>query len=175
MNILRMRVATVIGVLLLVGCDHGSKILAQRALEHRPPHTLLRGIFDLDYVENRDAGFGLLRAVPERFRTPLLTSVQLVSGLAFLALGLRKGARRITSLCLVLVSAGALGNGLDRLFRGYVIDFLHLHHWPVFNAADIYITAAAILLVISSRFAGGGRQSPRDHQGSSPSSSANAA
>jgi signal peptidase II len=118
MNILRTRIVTVIGALLLVGCDHGSKIVAKRALEHHPPHTLVRGVFDLDYVENRDSGFGLLRAVPEGLRTPLLTSVQLVSGLAFLALGLRRNARRLTSLCLVLISAGALGNGIDRLFRG---------------------------------------------------------
>lgn len=102
-------------------------------------------------MENTDTGFGLLRAVPETIRRPLLTSVQLVSGLAFLALGLRRNMRNVMRACLLLVSAGAVGNGLDRLLRGYVVDFLYLHHWPVFNVADIYITAGGILLLIASR------------------------
>jgi signal peptidase II len=111
----------------------------------------VHGVFDLDYVENRDTGFGLLRAVPETVRRPFLTAVQLVSGAAFLLLGLRRNVRPVIRACLLLVSAGAIGNGLDRLLRGYVVDFLHLHHWPVFNVADIYITAGAILLLIASR------------------------
>lgn len=151
MNILRLRVALVTAAVLLVGCDHGSKYVAKTALEHGPPRALMHGVFDLSYVENRDTGFGLLRKVPERIRTPLLTSVQLLSGVVFLVLGLRRNVRSMLRACLLLVSAGAIGNGLDRLLRGYVVDFLYLHHWPVFNVADIYITAGAILLVIASR------------------------
>jgi signal peptidase II len=154
MGLFRIRVAMVVATVLLVGCDHGSKYVAKGGLEHRPPHTLVRGIFDLDYTENRDTGFGLLRSVvPERIRTPALTSVQLLSGMAFLILGLRRNARRSTRLCLLLISAGAIGNGLDRLARGYVVDFLHLHYWPVFNLADIYITVGAVLLVLANSFA----------------------
>jgi signal peptidase II len=151
MNLVRMRVALVTIAVLLVGCDHGTKLIAKNGLEHTPPRPLVKGVFDLDYVENRDTGFGLLRAVPETIRRPFLTAVQLVSGTAFLLLGLRRNVRTVIRACLLLVSAGAIGNGLDRLMRGYVVDFLHLHHWPVFNVADIYITAAAILLVIASR------------------------
>lgn len=151
MKLLRVRLVVVIAAVLLVGCDHGSKLVAKEALQYRAPHRLVSGIFDLDYVENRDTGFGLLGAVPERVRTPLLTSVQLLSGLAFLGIALRKNARRATRLCLLLLSAGAVGNGLDRLVRGYVVDFLYLHHWPVFNLADIYITIGAILLIMISR------------------------
>jgi signal peptidase II len=44
-------------------------------------------------------------------------------------------------VALVLVTAGAVGNYLDRIVRGYVVDFVHLKHWPVFNVADVYITA----------------------------------
>jgi signal peptidase II len=151
MNLIRMRVALVTVAVLLVGCDHGTKIVAKHGLEHGPSRPLVHGVFDLDYVENRDTGFGLLRAVPETIRRPFLTAVQLVSGAAFLLLGLRRNVRPVIRACLLLVSAGAIGNGLDRLLRGYVVDFLHLHHWPVFNVADIYITAGAILLVIASR------------------------
>lgn len=150
MNLLRMRVALVTMAILLVGCDHGTKLVAKNGLEHGPSRPLVRGVFDLDYVENRDTGFGLLRAVPETIRRPLLTSVQLISGLAFLVIGLRRNVRAVTRACLLLISAGAIGNGLDRLSRGYVVDFLHLHHWPVFNVADIYITVGGILLAIAS-------------------------
>jgi signal peptidase II len=160
MEIFRTRLAMVTVAVLLVGCDHGSKYVAKGGLEHRPPHTLLRGIFDLDYTENRDTGFGLLRSVPERIRTPALTTVQLLSGTAFLLFSLRRRARRSTRLCLLLISAGAIGNGLDRLVRGYVVDFLHIHYWPVFNIADIYITVGAILLVLASRFSRAAGQAP---------------
>lgn len=149
MNVIRVRVALLTVAILLVGCDHGSKLVAKHALEHERPRPLMHGVFDLNYVENRDTGFGLLRAVPETIRTPLLTSVQLVSGIAFLLLGLRRNVRPVMRGCLLLISAGALGNGLDRLARGYVVDFLYLHHWPVFNLADIYIVAGTILLIIA--------------------------
>jgi signal peptidase II len=151
MNLFRMRVAMFAMAVLLVGCDHGSKLIAKNGLENKPSHSLVCDVFDLNYVENRDTGFGLLRAVPAAIRTPFLTAVQLVSGTAFLLLGLRRNLRTVMRACLLLVSAGAVGNGLDRLLRGYVVDFLYLHHWPVFNVADIYITAGAILLVIASR------------------------
>jgi signal peptidase II len=151
MKLLRLRIALVVVSGLLVGCDQGTKIVAKSALEQGPPQTLVRGVFDLSYVENRDSGFGLLRAVPERIRTPFLTSMQLLSGMACLLIAARKRARPITRACLLLISAGAVGNGLDRLFRGYVVDFLYLHHWPVFNLADVYITVGAILLVLASR------------------------
>jgi signal peptidase II len=150
MKLLRLRIALVVVSVLLVGCDQGSKIIAKRTLEQGPSQPILRGVFDLSYVENRDTGFGLLRAVPERIRTPFLTSLQLLSGIACLLIGARRRARPITRACLLLISAGAVGNGLDRLFHGYVVDFLYLHHWPVFNLADIYITVGAVLLVLAS-------------------------
>jgi lipoprotein signal peptidase len=51
----------------------------------------------------------------------------------------------------VLVLAGGLGNLTDRLLRGYVIDFMHLHAWPVFNVADVAVCVGAPLVVLFSR------------------------
>jgi signal peptidase II len=152
MSLPRVRLVLLTAAVLLVGCDHATKHLAKQRLEHQGPAELLPRVFDLSYVENPDTGFGLLRAVPERVRTPALTAVQLLAGVAFLVLGLRRQASRATRAALLLIAAGALGNGLDRMFRGYVVDFLHLHHWPVFNLADVYITAGVILLLIAARF-----------------------
>jgi signal peptidase II len=52
-------------------------------------------------------------------------------------------------LALLLVTAGAVGNYLDRILRGYVVDFMHVEHWPVFNVADIYVTLGVGLFAIS--------------------------
>jgi signal peptidase II len=70
-----------------------------------------------------------------------------------LLLCLRRKSRRAARIALLLLSAGALGNGIDRLARGHVVDFIHVHHWPVFNLADVYITAGALLLFLGVRLA----------------------
>jgi signal peptidase II len=106
-------------VLGLVGCDLGSKQLAHSQLRRQAPVRVVAGVFDLRYTENRDVGFNALRAIPEKIRRPL-----------------------------VLVLGGAIGNLADRALRGYVVDFLHLHGWPVFNLADVYLVAGTALLVV---------------------------
>ena len=148
----KLRIALLAASVLLVGCDHYTKHVAKSALAGTPPHTLVAGMLDLDYTENTDSGFGLLRMVPVTVRTVVLTSLQLIAGVAFLLLCLRRGIPRVARLALLLISAGAIGNGLDRLVRGCVVDFVHIHHWPVFNVADTYITIGAILLVVGLRF-----------------------
>jgi signal peptidase II len=129
----------------LVGCDHGTKWVAKGALEGRPPHQLLSGVLDLQYAENFDVAFNLLRWIPERARGVLLLVTGAVAVLALLA-ALLRSRERWTRVALLLIAAGALGNYLDRLARGYVVDFVHLSHWPVFNVADAYVVAGAALL-----------------------------
>ena len=132
-------------LLLLVSCDHASKGVAKAELESGGAHELIRGLLSFRYVENTDIAFNLLRWVPETIRFPAL----LVSGaLAVVALcGLLFQASKkvgLPVLALVLVTAGAMGNYLDRVVRGYVVDFVHLEHWPVFNVADVYITVGFV-------------------------------
>jgi signal peptidase II len=141
--------------LLLVGCDHYTKHVAKAGLENHPPRPLAAGILDLSYTENTDSGFGLLHAVPESVRKPVLMATQLVGGVLFLVFALAKHRHWVVRLAFLLLSAGAIGNGIDRLMRGYVVDFIHLHHWPVFNVADVYITLGAGLLIVAGRFAKG--------------------
>jgi signal peptidase II len=141
------RLTLLCSLMLLVGCDHGTKYVAKAALEGSRPHTLIRGVLDLQYVENTDVGFNLLRAVPERVRGPLLIFAGAAALLGLLVLLARRPLPiRGSQLALLLLTAGALGNYLDRLARGYVVDFVHLHHWPVFNVADIWVTAGLVLL-----------------------------
>lgn len=151
MKLAQARTLLIAASLLLVGCDHLTKHAAKSAFADQPPHVLAARVLDLEYTENHDSGFGLLRWMSPSVRTPLLTTVQLVAGIAFLGLALGRRRPWLGKVALLLVAAGALGNGLDRLMRGYVVDFIHLHHWPVFNVADIYITIGAVLMVLAAR------------------------
>jgi len=145
----------VLGALLaLVGCDHVTKYAAKAQLEGGPPRDVVRGVVNLQYVENTDVAFNLLRWIPETVRRPILlvTGVIAMLGLIVLVVTAGFGRARLRSIggfALLLVAAGAIGNGLDRLVRGYVVDFVRLPHWPVFNVADVYVTVGAALLGVA--------------------------
>ena len=137
----------------LVGCDHATKLAAQTSLAPRGTLTVVPGLVELVYAENRDSAFSLFRA----FGTS--ASRSLLLGLAVLAVGVvaivaAKRARQATSLerlGYALMFAGAVGNVADRAWRGYVVDFIHVHHWPIFNVADIAVALGGVALVVSMR------------------------
>jgi signal peptidase II len=135
-----------VGLTLLVGCDHATKLAAKSGLEGQPPHQLIRGVLDLRYTENTDVAFNLLRAVPERVRAPILIAFGGAAALALLGLLLLRRGLGSARVALLFVTAGAIANYLDRVIRGYVVDFVHVPHWPVFNVADAYVTVGGILL-----------------------------
>ena len=140
----------VIALTLLVGCDHATKRVAKGELEGQGPRPLIHGVLDLQYTENTDVAFNLLRAVPERVRVPFLGVTGAVAVISLLGiLLLRSGGPGLGRATLLLITAGAVGNYLDRIVRGYVVDFVHVPHWPVFNVADAYVTVGAILLAWS--------------------------
>ncbi len=144
----------VVAVMLLVGCDHATKHLAKRHLGAGPSIELVAGVLDLTYTENRDVAFNALRVIPEGVRRPLI----LIANLAVFALlgvfavrtQLLQRRALIGGAGLALALAGGLGNFTDRAIRGYVVDFIHLHHWPVFNVADVLIVAGLALLAWAS-------------------------
>lgn len=130
----------------LVGCDHATKYLAKAELEHQPSRALLGSFLDLRYVENTDVAFNMLRWIPAEVRAPLLLVFGAVSLLLLFAVLLRWRATPLTRASILLILAGALGNYADRLVRGYVVDFIHVPHWPVFNVADVCVSVGAALL-----------------------------
>lgn len=144
------RVALLLALSFLVGCDHATKRIAKGELEGHRPRSLIHGVLDLRYTENTDVAFNLLSAVPERVRVPFLgvTGGVVVMGLLGVLL-LRRAGSGFGRVALLLITAGAVGNYLDRVVRGYVVDFVHVPHWPVFNVADAYVTVGAILLAWS--------------------------
>lgn len=130
----------------MVGCDHATKLAAKTHLAGNPAISLIDGVFELRYVENDDVGFGALRWIPLHIRRPLMLGVGAVTILALLFLAFRRQAGRLERFAFIVLLAGAIGNSADRLFRGEVVDFLHLTHWPIFNVADICLVVGMVLI-----------------------------
>jgi signal peptidase II len=111
----------------------------------------LTGFFNLILVFNKGAAFSLLANAPG-WQTPLLVAFALGAALIVSVLLVRSAGRRTFCAGLALILGGAIGNVIDRLRFGYVVDFLDLHaagwHWPAFNVADSAITIGAALLIL---------------------------
>lgn len=126
--------------------DQLTKFLATKYLSFNQSLPLIKGVLYLSLVHNRGAAFGMLKGLNIFFILAALAAITLIY------LTLRKlGWRRITiaAASLSLILAGALGNLIDRLAFGYVIDFIDLRIWPVFNVADSAITIGALLWAFS--------------------------
>jgi signal peptidase II len=111
----------------------------------------LTGFFNLVLVFNKGAAFSLLANAPG-WQTPLLVAFAVGAAVIVSVLLLRSPERRVFCAGLALILGGAVGNVIDRLRFGQVVDFLDLHaagwHWPAFNVADSAITIGAVLLIL---------------------------
>ncbi len=150
-----LRIAILLLTLSLFGCDHATKIAAKASLANGRTVDVVSGVLELRYAPNPDTAFSLLRAFGID-RTP---SIILLAASAFALVGVvamwtaaRKRASRAQHIGFALVLSGALGNVVDRAVRGYVVDFIHLTRWPIFNVADVAVVAGVILLGLCSLF-----------------------
>ena len=135
---------TFITVIIILSIDQLSKFLAVKNLALNEPRPVIDGFFYLTLVYNRGAAFGILQN-----QIPFFIICSLLA-LALIFMNLRKvgrsGRAGLYDFSLSLILAGGLGNLIDRLFSGHVIDFLDFRVWPVFNLADSAITTGVILL-----------------------------
>jgi len=137
--------ATIAAALVVVALDQASKALVRRALPlgaEWPPGGVLGGWFAIHHVANTGMAFGLARG-----SGPLLLVVALAVAGGLLTWAARvPAAERTLQLGLGLVVGGALGNVIDRLHLGHVVDFLDARIWPVFNLADSAISIGVVIL-----------------------------
>lgn len=128
--------------------DQWSKYMAVLHLQGTDGVDLIPGVFRLTYLENRGAAFGVLQG--QQWFFYIITAVILVAVL--LVYRRMPAGRKFLPLrvCAVLIVSGALGNLIDRVGQGYVVDFFYfeLIDFPVFNVADIFVTVSAVLLAV---------------------------
>ena len=110
-----------------------------------------RGLFNITYIRNPGAAFGIFRGVSETFRTIFLTGISFAATIIiFFVYRNTKGAA--SRIAFSLIAGGAVGNLIDRIRFGAVIDFLDFYigryHWPAFNVADSAITAGVFIAVL---------------------------
>ena len=146
-GLIALLVACGAGVLLL---DVITKIVVVATLTDHPPVVLVPSVLDLELTRNSGAAFSVATGGTVVFS---LIAIVIVGVIARVARTLRSPAWAVV---LGLVLGGALGNLSDRIFRapsplrGHVVDWIHLHHWPIFNLADSAIVVAGVIAVILS-------------------------
>ncbi len=130
--------------------DQGTKLLVDHTIPLHHSVSVIDGLVDLTHVRNTGAAFGLLAGHRRALGSYILIVFSLIA-IVFVIHLLRRLSDADTGLILSLtfILAGALGNLVDRLFYGEVIDFLDVYwngyHWPAFNVADSFITVGAVL------------------------------
>ena len=140
-------ISFLIGFAILPGLDQWTKGLVVQSLKGQKPFVIWNGVFELYYSENRGAAFGMMQEKQLFF---FLIAVLVLGAVAYLIYKMPSdGKYRPLAVCLMMISAGAVGNMIDRVSQGYVVDFLYfkLINFSIFNVADCYVTIGAACLV----------------------------
>jgi signal peptidase II len=139
--------------LAIVLTDQATKAIVVRTMRLGQSIPLVPGFFDLTFVLNPGAAFSLFATLPERIRTPFFIVVSVAAIILIVVYRARHlRGHRLASVSLGLILGGAIGNLIDRVRYGVVVDFLDVHvhryHWPVFNVADSAISVGVALLLL---------------------------
>jgi signal peptidase II len=149
----KKRIITIaILIVATIAADQLTKVWARGSLKGQPATTIIPGYLDLEYHENPGAAFGLLRSVPGgRYILILVAVVAIVLVWRMVAQATHR--RRMGDVAFALVVGGALGNVVDRIHIGRVVDFILMHFhrkyvWPAYNVADIALVVGVGLLIL---------------------------
>lgn len=141
-------IADIICFIILVLFDQFTKYLAVSNLKDKTSYPLIRNVLELQYLENRGAAFGMLQNQKAFF---ILIAILILIIIAYvLVLVPDEKKYNAMHILLVLIGSGACGNMIDRFKSNYVVDFIYfkLINFPIFNVADIYVTASTFVLLI---------------------------
>lgn len=140
-------------ICLIIALDQGVKYLSKLYFYPGNSKVLIPGWFSFTYLENRGAAFGIFNG--KKF---ILIGIVSIVILAFIYYLFRnRNINRLTRASIILIIGGAIGNLIDRIAYGYVIDMFHFYisdifDWPVFNVADIAVVVGTILLAVAILF-----------------------
>lgn len=139
-------------ILVVIGIDQATKLLIFHNFSLYESKVVIPGFFHLTYLTNNGAAFSMLAGQPALWRQ-IFFMVAAGAALVFIGLAQRSFGRHSTfyTVALALIAGGAIGNLIDRIRFGFVIDFLDVfmgsHHWPAFNIADSAITIGVTLFI----------------------------
>lgn len=138
----------------LIALDQLTKVLVASSLQLHDSIALINGFLNLVHVRNPGAAFGFLARAPEWFRSVFFIGVTIGAiGLILYYLKQTGTSDVVQVAALSLIFSGAVGNLIDRIRFGEVVDFIDVyvstHHWPAFNVADSAISVGAVLLLLS--------------------------
>jgi signal peptidase II len=135
----------------VVALDQATKFAVERAFAYGERLAIVPGFFDLTLVYNRGAAFSFL-ANAAGWQRWFFIGLGAVAAAFIVWLLARHGSQRLFAFALALILGGAIGNVVDRIVHGHVVDFVLLHwqrhFFPAFNVADSAITIGAVLLVV---------------------------
>lgn len=140
-------------LIVVVACDQLTKLWIVSSMPLYEVREVIPGLFNLVHVMNKGAAFSLLASVESAWRHYFFVAVNGIAIVGLTIAAVKAGAgRRPYRISFALIAAGALGNLIDRLRLGAVIDFLDVYvgryHWPAFNIADSSICIGVALLFI---------------------------
>jgi len=129
----------------IVLADQLTKYIVDRTMPLHYSIPIIDNFFNLTYIRNTGAAFGIFSGSHEAFRLPFLIIVSLIAiGFIFMMLKRLRESETGLTIALAFILGGAIGNLVDRMIYGEVIDFLDVYwsdyHWPAFNLADSFIT-----------------------------------
>lgn len=131
--------------------DQLTKVAMVKLVSYGDRVELIRGFFDLTLVFNKGAAFSFLSS-SSGWQRWLFIGIGLVAAIFIVFMLARHASQRLFCAALALIAGGALGNVVDRIVHGHVVDFLLFYHrswsFPAFNVADSAITVGAVLLVL---------------------------
>ncbi|OGP88774.1 MAG: signal peptidase II [Deltaproteobacteria bacterium RBG_19FT_COMBO_43_11] len=142
----------ILGATVVVAFDQITKAVITEKLFMYGTHKVIDGFFNLVYVMNPGAAFGFLAGMSEIFRYFFFIGITAVAILLIIYYILKSKQERLpVIISLTLIFGGAVGNLIDRIRFGAVVDFLDFYigtwHWPAFNVADSAISAGAVLMI----------------------------
>lgn len=133
-------------IIILIVIDQFTKRLAVLHLKDKPAYPIIPDVFELQYLENRGAAFGMLQNQKGFF---IFIAGIVLAAICYILFKMPENKKyNMLHILLVLIASGAIGNMIDRIRLDYVVDFFYfvLINFPIFNMADIYVSVACVLL-----------------------------
>ncbi len=153
-------ITALIIAVLIVAVDQAAKLLVICYLKPLGSVSVIPHLLDFTYLENKGAAFGMLEN--KRWLFIACTAVALLLMIIFLIW--KKSDSKLLNFSLAFIIGGGIGNLIDRILYGYVVDFISLSFFPpVCNIADYFVTAGTVMFIIyilfiSDRFKGSGKK-----------------